>query len=89
MVGTHYYRSSIPGTKISISVSENDVALLDEYARSSGLRSRSAAIQHAIRLLRHANLEHDYASAWGEWEEAGEQAAWDVVVGDGLNDASR
>ncbi|MHB8452822.1 MAG: ribbon-helix-helix domain-containing protein [Mycobacteriales bacterium] len=43
--------------KLSISVSEEDVALLDEYARASGLRSRSAAVQYAIRLLRHADLE--------------------------------
>ena len=75
--------------KISVSVSENDVALLDEYARTSGLRSRSAAIQHAIRLLRHADLEHDYASAWDEWERSGQQAAWEVAVGDGMSDASR
>lgn len=45
--------------KPSVSVSAEDVALLDEYARASGLRSRSAALQHAIRLLRHADLEQD------------------------------
>jgi Ribbon-helix-helix protein, copG family len=70
--------------KLSVSLSEDDVALLDEYARTSGLRSRSAALQHAIRLLRHADLEQDYAAAWEAW---GDAAAWASAVGDGLPDA--
>ena len=75
--------------KLSVSLSEEDVALLDDYARTSGLRSRSAAVQHAIGLLRHADLEQDYAAAWEEWESSGEQAAWEETVGDGLADATR
>jgi hypothetical protein len=75
--------------KLSVSLSEEDVALLDEYARSSGLRSRSAALQCAVHLLRHANLEQDYAAAWEDWESSGEQAAWEGTVGDGLTDAAR
>lgn len=77
------------GMKLSVSVSPEDVALLDEYARASGLRSRSAALQHAIRLLRHADLEQDYAAAWEDWASSGEQAAWEGAVGDGLTDAAR
>ncbi len=75
--------------KVSVSLSEEDVALLDEYARASGLRSRSAAVQHAIGLLRHADLEQDYATAWGDWDSSGERAAWEATVGDGLADATR
>lgn len=75
--------------KLSVSLSEEDVAVLDEYARISGLSSRSAALQHAIRLLRHTDLEQDYASAWDEWESSGEQALWEGVVADGLADAPR
>ncbi len=75
--------------KLSVSVSEEDVALLDEYARASGLSSRSAAVQRAIRLLRHEDLEHDYAAAWEDWESSGERAAWEGTVGDGLTDAAR
>ncbi len=75
--------------KISVSVSDDDLAVLDEYARTSGLKSRSAAIQHAIRLLRQADLEDDYAAAWQEWESSGEQAAWEGTVDDGLVDAPR
>ena len=75
--------------KLSVSLSEEDVAVLDEYAHISGLSSRSAALQHAIRLLRHTDLEQDYASAWDEWESSGEQALWEGVVADGLADAPR
>ena len=75
--------------KLSVSLSDEDVALLDEYARSTGLRSRSAALHHAIRLLRHPRLEEDYAAAWDEWSSSGEQEAWDVTAGDGLVRAPR
>ncbi len=70
--------------KLSVSLSEEDVALLDEHARRSGLRSRSAALQQAIRQLRHADLEEDYAAAWEDWDVSGERAAWEGVAGDGL-----
>ncbi len=75
--------------KLSVSLTEEDVAVLDEYAHSSGLSSRSAALQHAIRLLRHVDLDQDYASAWDEWESSGEQALWEGTVADGLADAAR
>ena len=64
-------------------------SLLDECARRAGLRSRSAAVQQAIRLLRYAGLEADYAVAWEEWDIAGEQTAWNEAAGDGLTDAPR
>lgn len=75
--------------KLSVSVSQEDVALLDDYARASGLRSRSAALKHAIRLLRHAGLEQDYEAAWDDWESSGERAAWEGTVGDGPPHAAR
>lgn len=75
--------------KLSISLSDEDVAALDAYARASGLRSRSAAIRRAIQLLRHPELEQDYAAAWTEWESSGERAAWETTTADGLGDAAR
>ena len=74
--------------KLSISLPDDDVAVLDEYARASGLRSRSAAVQHAIRFLHHPGLEEDYAAAWDEWESSGERSAWETTTADGLPDAS-
>lgn len=75
--------------KLSVSLPDEDVALLDDYARTSGLQSRSAALQHAVRLLRHADLDRDYAAAWEEWDSSGERAAWESTVGDGLTRAPR
>ena len=75
--------------KLSISLSAEDLALVDEYVKSAGLESRSAAIQHALRLLRQADLEEDYAQAWEEWAASGDQADWDSTAADGLTDAAR
>lgn len=75
--------------KLSISLPAEDVEVLDEFARTSGLPSRSAAVQHAIRSLRNPELEQAYAAAWDEWESSGEQAAWEGVAADGLIDAAR
>lgn len=70
--------------KLSVSLPDEDVALLDQHARKSGLRSRSAALQQAIRLLRHSDLEADYAAAWEEWDSSGEREVWEDASGDGL-----
>ncbi len=75
--------------KLSISLSDDDVAALDAYARASGLPSRSAAVQQAIRMLRYPDLEQDYTAAWDEWASSGEQAEWDTTAPDGLADAAR
>ena len=71
--------------KVSVSISDDDVAFLDEYARASGAGSRSAAVQRAIQLLRHAQLSGAYEAAWIEWSEGGEADAWDSTIADGLN----
>lgn len=75
--------------KLSVSLPDEDVAVLDEYARRRGLPSRSSALQHAVRMLRLPELEQDYQDAWAEWESSGEQAVWSVTTGDGLGDAAR
>lgn len=75
--------------KLSVSLSEDDVAVLDEFARAAGLPSRSAAVHVAVKSLRLPDLEDDYAAAWDEWEASGEQAGWDITAADGLADAAR
>jgi Arc/MetJ-type ribon-helix-helix transcriptional regulator len=70
--------------KVSVSLAEADVAFLDEYALEHEHGSRSAAIQKAVRLLRAAQLEQDYAEAFQEWESSGDAALWDATAGDGL-----
>ncbi|MCW2546729.1 MAG: uncharacterized protein JWN96_1189 [Mycobacterium sp.] len=70
--------------KLSVSLPAEDVAVLDEYARTAGLPSRSAAVQYAIRLLRLPDLEQNYAEAWDDWEASGEQETWETASADGL-----
>ena len=75
--------------KLSVSLSESEVAALDKYARAAGLKSRSAAIQQAIRLIGDAELQSAYEEAWREWETAGDADAWESTAADGLADAPR
>jgi Arc/MetJ-type ribon-helix-helix transcriptional regulator len=75
--------------KLSVSLSDEDVEVLDAYVERAGLSSRSAGVQRAIRMLRYPALEDDYGDAWAEWSSAGEERAWESAAGDGLGDAAR
>ncbi len=75
--------------KLSISLSPEDLATLDQYAHAAGITSRSAAIQRAIRLLAQPGLDDAYAAAWKEWDASGDAAAWEDTTADGLADAAR
>jgi Arc/MetJ-type ribon-helix-helix transcriptional regulator len=70
--------------KISVSLPDEDIHFLDEYARSLGVRSRSAVIQRAVRLLRAAELGPAYAEAWDEWQSSGDAETWETAVADGV-----
>ena len=70
--------------KLSVSLPDEDVEFLDDYARTQGFGSRSAVVQRAVRLLRATGLGSDYADAWKEWSESGDSAAWEAVAGDGF-----
>lgn len=75
--------------KLSVSLSDDDVAHLDAYVKATGLPSRSAAVQRAIRMLRFPTLEQDYRDAWAEWSGSGDDAAWDEALDDGVTDVAR
>jgi Arc/MetJ-type ribon-helix-helix transcriptional regulator len=82
------YPSRIGAMKVSVSLPDEDVAFLDDYARSRG-DSRSAALHRAVRLLRERGLGAEYAAAWEEWHEVG-GSAWEQTIADGLErDAPR
>lgn len=70
--------------KVSVSLPDDDVAYLDDYVRSQGLESRSAAVQKAVRLLRASELGAAYEDAWSEWEAGEDAAAWEAAIDDGL-----
>jgi Arc/MetJ-type ribon-helix-helix transcriptional regulator len=70
--------------KVSVSLPNDDVDFLDEYAREQGLDSRSAALHRAVRLLRTAELAEAYEAAWDEWAASDDAAAWESAAADGL-----
>ncbi|MDW5596335.1 ribbon-helix-helix domain-containing protein [Conexibacter stalactiti] len=70
--------------KLSVSLPDDDVRFLDEYAATHAFPSRSAALQQAIRALRLSELNDAYGAAWQEWEEGGDAEAWESTTGDGL-----
>ena len=74
--------------KLSVSLSEEDVAVLDAYVEEAGLPSRSAGLQRAVQLLRYPALEDDYEQAWGQWS-SDDQGGWESTSGDGIDDEAR
>lgn len=74
---------------MSVSLSDEDVEVLDTYVERVGLPSRSAGVQRAIRMLRYPGLEDDYGDAWSEWSASDEEHAWDITAGDGLGNDPR
>jgi Arc/MetJ-type ribon-helix-helix transcriptional regulator len=76
--------------KLSVSLPDDDVVFLDAFARKQGFASRSAVLHTAVRMLRGSELGPSYEGAFAEWEEGGDDAAWDVIVADGVGpDAPR
>jgi Arc/MetJ-type ribon-helix-helix transcriptional regulator len=70
--------------KLSVSLPEEDVEFLDEYAESLGIPTRSAALHEAVRALRTSRIGDAYARAWLEWDESGHGPEWESTVADGI-----
>jgi Arc/MetJ-type ribon-helix-helix transcriptional regulator len=70
--------------KVSVSLPEEDVEFLDQYASSQGIGSRSGAVHRAIRLLRATELGPAYEDAWTEWAGSDDNELWETTTGDGL-----
>lgn len=70
--------------RMSISLPARDVALLDEYVHTHGLKSRSAAVKRAVDLLRAVDLADAYAAAWAEWDDGSDKGEWTRATKDGL-----
>jgi hypothetical protein len=75
--------------KLSVSLSDDDIAVLDTYVQKTGLPSRSAGLQRAVQMLRYPTLEDDYADAWAHWSTDGEAEFWEGTAGDGIRDVAR
>lgn len=70
--------------KLSVSLPDKQVELIDRVVSAQGLASRSAAIQQGIELWLNQALVNDYAEAFNEWDASGDASVWESVVGDGL-----
>jgi Arc/MetJ-type ribon-helix-helix transcriptional regulator len=75
--------------KVSVSLPEEDLAFIDEYARRAEIRSRSAVLHRALALLREHEMEAGYASAWRDWADIEDRELWEATSGDGTADAPR
>ena len=67
-------------SKVSLSLSSEDLAFLDGEALQGRYPSRCAAVQDAVRMLRESRLADAYAEAYAE----GYDDEWDAAVGDGI-----
>lgn len=72
---------------ISARVDEALVAYLDSYQKDHDVKSRSEALEQAIKALRERDLDREYTLAMSEWDASGEGELWDQVAGDGLEHA--
>lgn len=77
--------------KISVSarLEETLVTYLDSYQQTHSVKTRSEALEQAIRALRERNLEQEYEAAIEEWDASGEAIVWDKTAGDGLEKEPR
>jgi Arc/MetJ-type ribon-helix-helix transcriptional regulator len=71
--------------KLSVSLPDEDVRFLDEYASQQGIDSRSAVVRRAIRLLRASGLGAAYEIAWQEWDASDDADLWESTAADGLS----
>jgi hypothetical protein len=76
--------------KLSVSLSDGDIAVLDAYVKNAGLPSRSAGLHRAVQMLRYPLLEDNYAAAWQQWSTDEETAdGWEHTTADGVDNAPR
>jgi len=69
--------------KVSVSLSDEDVAFLDRETGSGAFESRSAAISAAVRLLRQRELVDAYRESFAEWASSDDAELWDRASSDG------
>lgn len=70
--------------KVSVSLPDEDVEFLDDYAEAQGLSSRWAVLHKAVRLLRGLELAPAYEDAFSSRDACEDGADWDVTVSDNI-----
>lgn len=72
---------------MTIELSREDVAFLDDYFQRRGLKDRSDAATKAVELLRFSELGPAYEHAWDDWHKSGESAVWEAVEQEDIAEA--
>lgn len=71
--------------KLSVSLPDEEIEFVDAYAEDQGIRSRSAVLLRAVRLLRAVELGGAYQEAWDEWARSGDADRWEPALADGID----
>jgi Arc/MetJ-type ribon-helix-helix transcriptional regulator len=73
--------------KISANLDASLVAFLQQYQEQHQLKTRSSALEAALRELQRSHLRAEYASAAQDPDYLADVAAWDGTIADGLDEA--
>lgn len=71
-------------TKLSVSLDPTRISFIEQYQTSHAVRTKSEVVDRALELLQQEELKHQYAAAYQEWKDAGEEIHWDSSLADGL-----
>jgi hypothetical protein len=72
--------------KISANLDTGLVQFLEHYQTKHQIKTRSEALEAAIRELRHAHLRSEYAAAAQDPDYLADIQIWDSTINDGLNE---
>jgi hypothetical protein len=73
-------------TKIVAKLDAELVRFLEHYQTKHQIKTRSEALEAAIRELRRAHLRSEYAAAAQDPEYLADIQIWDATINDGLNE---
>ncbi len=73
--------------KVSANLDSGLVTFLERYQQQHGLKTRSEALEEAIRELRQAHLRSEYAAAAQDPDYLADVKRWDGTITDGIADA--
>jgi metal-responsive CopG/Arc/MetJ family transcriptional regulator len=72
--------------KVSANIDSDLVTFLERYQHKLGLKTRSEALEDAIRELRRSQLRLEYAAAARDGQLQADVQTWDSTVSDGLDE---
>jgi hypothetical protein len=70
--------------KLSVSLDPTRINFIEQYQVSHSVRTKSEVVDRALELLQHEELKQQYAAAYQEWADAGEEVHWESSLADGL-----